>query len=140
MTPLWIGPVTIAASAAAVWLVQLGALTIVQLLPSVIGGANARQIAQLRYSREPVIVAAVLVLVAVVVFAVVCREAESPVRTFRRLAVWALLVSFVPDVLADLGSLFGWPLAMVYAVMHIVAWAVCVGILTRVAACPSPGP
>jgi hypothetical protein len=138
ITLLWIGPVTIAASAGAVWLVQRGALMFAQLFPSALSGPNARQIEQLQQSREPVIVAAVLVLVAVVVFAVICREAGNPVRTFRRVALWALLVSFVPDVLAGLASLFGWPLAIVYAAMHIVVWAVCVAILTRLTTCPSP--
>jgi hypothetical protein len=138
VTLRWTGPVAIAASAGAVWLVQCAALMLARLFPSALSRPNARQIEQLQHSREPVIVAGILVLVAVVVFAVVCREAANPVRTFRRVALWALLVSFVPDVLAGVASLFGWPLAIVYAAMHIVAWAVCVPILTRLAACPSP--
>lgn len=120
------------------WLVQRG-VVMARLFPSPTSGPNARQIELLQQSREPVIVAAVLVLGAVWVFAVVCREAANPVRTFRRVAIWALLVSFVPDVLAGVASLFGWPLAIVYAAMHIVVWAACVTILTRLAACPFPG-
>jgi hypothetical protein len=84
----------------------------------------------LRRSSEPAIFTILLVSAAVVVFAVVCREAIDPVRTFRRIALIVLIVSFAPDILAGVWSLFGWPLAIVYMVMHVAAWAASVTTLT----------
>ena len=62
---------------------------------------------------------AVLVSFAVVVFAVVLREAIDPLRTYRRVALVALVVSFVPDVFVGAMSLFGWPLAVIYVSLHV---------------------
>jgi hypothetical protein len=73
----------------------------------------------------------VLVSCAVLVFAVIYREAINPFRTYRRVALVALVVSFVPDVFAAVMSLFGWPLAVIYMIMHVAAWAVCVTMLTK---------
>jgi hypothetical protein len=42
-----------------------------------------------------------------------------------------LLVSFIPDVAAAMSSVFGWPLATVFMVMHVAAWVPCVTILTK---------
>ena len=96
-----------------------------------VAGINLRQIEQLRDSHEPTIVAAVLVSFAIVTFAIVTRQAIDPIRTFRRLALGTLLFSLVPDLLAWMTSLFGWPLAAVYVAMHVAAWAMCVTILTH---------
>jgi len=63
----------------------------------------------------------VLVSAAVLVFLAVCHEAINPVRTYRRLALIVMLVSLVPDVMAAMWSLFGWPLATTYMIMHVVA-------------------
>jgi hypothetical protein len=96
-----------------------------------VSGVNLRQIEQLRDSREPTIVAAVLVSFAIVTFAILTRQAIDPTRTFRRLALGTLLFSLVPDLLAWMTSLFGWPLAAVYVAMHVAAWAICVTILSN---------
>jgi hypothetical protein len=130
---LWGGPLTVLASTAAVVLVQRLAVAVFTrpagLEPT---GRNLVQIELLSHSNEPAVFTAVLVSTAVVVFAVVCREAVNPFRTYRRIALVVLLVSFVPDVVAAGWALFGWPLATLYMVMHVVAWAVCVTMLTRV--------
>ncbi|HJZ71134.1 MAG TPA: hypothetical protein VKE51_05300 [Vicinamibacterales bacterium] len=86
-------------------------------------------------SSEPIALSACLVSVAVVVFFVVAREAVDPVRTYRRVALWALVVSFVPDVVLGYTSQPApatsvWPIAVVFMVLHVVAWAVIVTLLT----------
>jgi hypothetical protein len=128
---LWVGPITVLASTAAVVVVQWLAATTLSPpsgIPPV--SAHQRQMQLLRSTNEPAIFTAVLVTGAVLVFAVVCREAANPFQTYRRIALVTLLVSFVPDILAAAWPLFGWPLAMVYILMHVTAWAVCVTMLT----------
>lgn len=67
---------------------------------------------------------------AAVVFAVVGLLSRRPVRTFRIVAAVALVLSFVPPV-----TIAGAPIAMIVSleVMHVVAWAVIVGLLTTLA-------
>jgi hypothetical protein len=94
-------------------------------------GQNLVQIQALRRSSVPIIFTALLVSGAVLVFAIVCREAIYPLRTYRKIALVVLLVSFIPDVAAAMFSAFGWPLATVFMVMHVAAWVPCVTILTK---------
>jgi hypothetical protein len=110
-------------------------LTLPAILPT---GIRPVQIEILRKSIEPMLFTGVLVTGAVAVFAVVAHEAVNPLRTFRRVALTALLLSFVPDIAAAFWSLFSWPVAIVYMVMHVVAWAVTVTMLTRLTASNSP--
>lgn len=67
---------------------------------------------------------------AALVFAVVGAFARRPVRLFRRVAVVTLVLSFVTPL-----TLPGAPVAMVLSLeaMHVVAWAVIVDLLTRLA-------
>jgi hypothetical protein len=128
---VWVGPLTVLASTMAVVVVQWLAATTLSPrsgIPPV--SAHQRQMQLLRSTNEPAIFTAVLVTGAVLVFAVVCREAAHPLPTYRRIALVTLLVSFVPDILAAAWPLFGWPLAIVYVLMHVTAWAVCVTMLT----------
>ena len=70
---------------------------------------------------------------AVVVFGVILRFAQRPVRLFRRVALVVLLVSLVPDVLMLFsGSMPGTTAAGVITLMveHVASWAVAVGVLT----------
>jgi len=56
------------------------------------------------------------------------------VWVFRRIALVALAVSFVPDLLLLVASPFPGTSVIAVAtlmVMHVVAWAISVGILTR---------
>jgi len=124
---VWLGPATIALSIVAVFVVQQMALRWFTPLP--------REYAMLR-SLEPIVLTACFVSAAVIVFVVVAREAVDPVGTYRRVALWALLISFIPDFIlgytsrpAPATSL--WPIAFVFMVMHVVAWAVTVTLLTR---------
>jgi hypothetical protein len=129
---LWVGPLTVLASIAAVVAVQL--LAVVLLSPPsrfALLGQNLVQIQALRRSSVPIIFTGMLVSVAVLVFAIVCREAIHPLRTYNRIALAVLLVSFIPDVAAAMSSAFGWPLAMVFMVMHVAAWVPCVTILSK---------
>lgn len=87
-------------------------------------------------THEPAIFTAVLVCGAVVVFLGVLLEAVNPVRTFRRIALVTLALSLVPDIAVGFSSATwaSWPLAVTLMVMHVVAWAVTVAMLTRFAA------
>jgi hypothetical protein len=83
-------------------------------------------------SNEPAVVTAVLVSAAVV-FAVCVNAAAEPVQRFRRIALGALLASFMPNVATALLLRPGtdWPSMIALMVMHVVAWAVTVTMLTR---------
>ena len=85
---------------------------------------------------------------AVIVFAIVAQFAARPVRTYQIISVVALALSFIPDMLL----LFGprpaegvtppaggpppmegvtFPNVAALMVMHVVAWALCVTLLSR---------
>ena len=67
---------------------------------------------------------------AILVFALIVSYPES-VRTYRRVALAALFLSFIPDVLLatshEMGG--GWPEAAFLMIMHVVVWAICVTLL-----------
>ncbi len=74
---------------------------------------------------------AVFVLAAVGVFALVARFARRPIRLYWRIAVAALVLSFIPDVaLAFTDSTTGAREAVLLMLTHVVAAAVCVPVLT----------
>jgi hypothetical protein len=118
----WVGPATVAGTVLVVKTMQLIAITLL----------NPSERSPLS-SEEPSIFTAVLVSIAVVVFAIVGHESATPVRTFRRTAFVALILSCVPDAALGFGLIRGegWPLAIVFTLMHIAAWAVTVTMLTR---------
>ncbi len=120
---LWLtGPFTVLASIAAVLVVRIVAVSILE--PS--------EFAPLGW--EPLIVfTAVLVTAAVLVFAVVARLATTPVRTYRRIAFVVLVLSLVPDFLLPGSGTPGatWPAVSALMVMHVAAWWVTVQMLTR---------
>jgi len=123
----WLGPATVVLSMAAVFAVQRIALIVFAPLP--------REYTLLR-SSEAMVLTALFVSAAVLVFVVVAREAIEPVRTYRRIALAALLLSFVPDLVLGYSSRPApatslWPIAVVFMLMHVVAWAVTVAMLTR---------
>jgi hypothetical protein len=117
----WVGPATVAASVAVVWLLQVMTLSI--LVPP-------RR--SLLRTDEPVLFTAILVTIAVAVFAMVGGVSSTPRRTFRRIALAALIVSCVPDVALGFGLVApaGWSVAIIFILMHIAAWAVTVAMLT----------
>ncbi len=67
---------------------------------------------------------------AAIVFAIIGLFARRPVRLFRILAIVVLVLSFVAPA-----TIPGAPVAMILSmeVMHVVAWAVTVGLLTTLA-------
>jgi hypothetical protein len=73
---------------------------------------------------------------AAIVYAIVGRRAAQPIRTYRRIAAVALLATFIPDVaLFTLKFYPGTTAGTVAALlaMHVVAWAIIVSMLTRLA-------
>jgi hypothetical protein len=115
----WVGPATVAAAVLAVAIVQRVAVALLHPLPP------AFKFPML--SAEPLIFTAVLVMAAVIVFAVVGDSASDPVRTFRRVALAVLAFSFAPNVVAAVSWGEGsWRPAAALAMMHVAAWAVTV--------------
>jgi hypothetical protein len=106
----------------AVWIVQHISLA---LLPSLL----PRFSGSVLKSNEPAVLTAILVTGAVFTFPIVADWSPNPLRSFRRLALGVLIVSCVPNALGvvsrrDLGML-------ALMVLHIVAWAVTVTMLTQ---------
>ena len=121
----WVGPLTVGSAVVAVLLVQWLAVALLESPPRFLH----------RYG-EPAAITAVLVTLGVVVLAIVSREATQPIRTFRRIAFVALVVSLLPDIAVGLGWLFqreGWTLALVFMTQHVASWAVTVNVLSRLA-------
>jgi hypothetical protein len=81
-------------------------------------------------SNEPALVTAALVTGAVLAFAVLGYASATPVRTFRRLALIVLVLSFMPNVAMAVSGA-GWlPMGALMA-MHVAPWATTVLMLTR---------
>ena len=128
---LWAGPLTIAAAIAAVQVVRAAALAMLSLPPE---GFQP-------FGRFfPIFDTLVLVSAAVIVFTVLTGFAKTPVRTYRRIALVALVLSMTPDLLmhARRPNLFTWPRTSALMVMHVVAWWVTVTMLSRLTACSKP--
>jgi membrane-associated HD superfamily phosphohydrolase len=106
------------------------AVLIVQRVSLAILGPIPRFSAAVLESNEPAIVTTVLVAAAVVLFAALGNASMTPVRTFKRLALVVLLVSFVPNVAMAVSGA-GWPPMIALMAMHVAAWAVTVTMLTR---------
>jgi hypothetical protein len=120
---LWVGPLTILASILGVLIVRVIAVAILQPDPTPMSLGWIM----------PVIFTFVLVTGAVLVFALVSRFAANPIRTYQIIAFVFLLISFLPDVGFARSSMPGanWPNAIALMVMHIVAWGICVSMLTN---------
>lgn len=77
------------------------------------------------------------VLGATIVYAALGRFSSRPVSLFRRVALIVLVVSFIPDLLLPFQPQafpgVTWPNAIALMVLHAIAWAVCVPLLTRFA-------
>ena len=119
---LWVvGPSTVLASIAAVLVVRIAAVSILE----------PTEFPPLDWE-PPIVFTAVLVTAAVLVFAVVARLATTPLRTYRRIAFVVLVLSLVPDFLlpgSDPDAT--WPAVSALMVMHVAAWWVTVQMLTR---------
>ena len=86
---------------------------------------------------QPVFLTVVGVTLAVISFAIVGRFARNPIQTYQTVALVALLISFVPDILllvnANSAPFPGVNIGTVSALMlmHVVTWAITVTLLTR---------
>jgi hypothetical protein len=123
----WAGPLAVVSSIAAVLVVRVVGVAVIEVAP---------EFQPLSWG-APIVFTAILVTAAVFVFAAVARAAANPIRLFRRIALVALAVSMIPDLLLP-GSGPGatWPAVIILMVMHVVAWFVTVEVLTRWGAKP----
>jgi len=76
------------------------------------------------------------VLGAIIIYAIIGRFSRRPITLFRRIALVALIVSFVPDIAllvvpSQPGTTIGAVIALI--VIHVVAWWIAVALLTRLA-------
>jgi hypothetical protein len=120
---LWLGPVTVATSVAAV--VAVRTLAVWLLDPP-------RTFSPLGFV-APVTFTAVLVVAAVVGFAIIACITDKPLRLFRLIALAALLISLWPCVTLAGQSIpgAGWPAAVALMAMHVAAWYATVTMLAR---------
>jgi len=119
---VWLGPLTILSSIAAVLATRQVGLVIVRR-PSRFDMLGAG---------PSILDTAVLVTIAMFVFAsIASSNAERPRRRYRVVAFVALLVSFLPDFL--LLRTAPWPPVAILMAEHVAAWFVTVELLTRVA-------
>ena len=120
---LWVGPLTILASILGVLIVRVIAVAILQPDPTPMSLGWVM----------PVIFTFVLVTGAVLVFALVSRFAAKPIRTYQIIAFVFLLISFLPDIGFARSPMPGanWPNALALMIMHIVAWGICVSMLSK---------
>jgi hypothetical protein len=117
---LWAGPLTVIASVAAVLLVRL----LVIRIPGVRSDATPLGLI------APTIDTVILISIAVVVFVQFCAFSDDPVRRFRRVALGALLVSFIPLVVTGRGPMIGGlPTTLALAAMHVAAYVPCVTLM-----------
>ena len=123
---LWVGPLTVLASVAAVLFVRVVAVAILDPPP---------EFTPLGWDSSIVLTTA-FVTSAVLVFVLVARLASHPIRTYQIIAVVVLLFSFLPDISLARSQMPGanWPDAVALMAMHVAAWAECVTMLTKLAA------
>ena len=122
----WVGLLAIIASVAANLLVRLLAVVTLDISPDFEPLSGYGTVISLT---------AFGVLGAVIVFALLARFARPPILMFKRIAAVALVLSFVPDVLLLVASVPGATAVSVgvLMVMHVVTWAISVGMLTTLA-------
>lgn len=127
---LWLGPLTVALAVTAVVAVQAAVVRVLQPLP--------RFSESLLQSTEPALVTAFFVVCGIGVFAATSRLATNAVQAFRRIALGALLVSFIPNVVVAASGMRGadWPSMIALMLLHVVAWAVTVAMLTTLTRSP----
>ena len=124
----WVGPLTVVAAILAVLAVLVIAFATLDL---------SHEFIPLMWNAL-IIFTTVLVTAGVLVFAVVGWTVASPVRMYRRIALGALVVSFIPDLLLPRSQPDAtWPAVFVLMVMHVGAWWSTVTILTRWTAGPT---
>ena len=122
----WVGPLTILAAIVANVIIQQIAVAVLRPDPAFMPLTFA----------APIVFTLIGVLGAAIVYAVIGRFARQPIQLFRRVALVTLVVSFIPDILMLITGFNPGTTAANVAVlllMHIIAWAIAVGMLTRLA-------
>jgi len=123
---LWVGPLTILAAVVANVIIQQIAVAVLRPDPAFIPLTLV----------VPIVFTLIGVLGAVIVYAMIGRVSRQPIRLFRRVALVTLVVSFIPDILMLITGFNPGTTAanvVVLILMHVVAWAIAVGMLTRLA-------
>lgn len=123
---LWVGPLTIITAIVANIVLRQIAVAVLNPDP---------QFMPLQFA-PPIAFTFVGVLGAVIVYALIGRFSRRPIQLFRRVALWTMLISLIPDLLMlatgfNPGTTLG--NVVVLMLMHVVAWAISVGLLTRLA-------
>ena len=120
---LWVGPLAFLASVLGVLIVRVIAVAILQPdpIPLSLGWII------------PIVSTFVFVTGAVLVFALVSRFAANPIRTYQIIALVFLFLSFLPDIAYPQSHMRGanWPNAVALMGMHVVAWGICVSMLSK---------
>jgi hypothetical protein len=120
----WVGPLAIVAATLANVLLQQIAVAVLNPDPAFLPLTLL----------PPIIFTVVGVLGAVIVYALVGRFTRTPEPLFRRIALVTLVVSFIPDILMLITGFNPGTTAANVAVlllMHVIAWAITVELLTR---------
>ncbi len=123
---LWVGPLAVIAATLANVVLQQLAVAVLNPDPAFIPLTFA----------APIVFTVVGVLGAVIVYAIIGRFSRQPIPLFGRVALVALVVSFIPDILMLITGFNPGTTAAnvaVLALMHVVAWAIAVGMLTQLA-------
>jgi hypothetical protein len=120
---LWVGPLTVVASVVAVLIIRVIAVALLKPPP---------EFMPLSWG-SPIFFSAILVTGAVLIFALLVRFSSNPIRIFQIIAVVFLLLSFIPDIALATSEMPGanWLTALALMSMHVAAWAVSVGLLTK---------
>jgi hypothetical protein len=81
----------------------------------------------------PILFTTVLCSGAVLIFALAARFAKAPIRTYQMIAFVVLLLSLLPDIGFAGAPVPGanWPNAIALMIMHVVAWAITVFMLSK---------
>ena len=119
----WVGPLTVLASIVGVLIVRVIAVAILNPDPTPLALGWVM----------PILFTAVLCSGAVLVFALVARFAKAPIRTYQTIAFVVLLLSLLPDIGFAQAPMPGanWPNAIALMIMHVVAWAITVFMLSK---------
>jgi hypothetical protein len=125
---LWVGPLTVLTSLAAVHAVRVLALTTVRVSD---GSALRGSLGWIAPTADTII----LCSLAVVVFAIIGSFSDDPLRTYQRVALGALFASLLPIVImAPRGMQGDVRIALTLAAMHVAAYVPCVTLMPRLTA------
>lgn len=119
----WVGPLTVLSAI-------IGVLIVRAIAMAILSEPYAPGLAMIAI---PIIFTLVLCTGAVLVYALVGRFSNNPVRTFLIISVIFLAISFLPDI-AIASAPFpgaGWPSSITFMIMHIVAGVITVLMLIK---------